>query len=283
MKKIKLIVFICILLVEAIALADNDDDSAVAERIQQEASVTTNPYIVALYKPSYILPFYYTGSPYESLYKGTTPEDQKVKQLEFKAQFSFKLPVIMGLLGKHSSLEIAYTQLMYWQFYVKSQYFRETDYEPEIFIHKRIIPNWWADLGVVHQSNGRGGEMERSWNRTYLKIVFSRGNWMVNLRPWVLIFTSDSSDLHNKDISKYLGHGDAVVAYKIAGHTVSVMLRNQLESGFKRGAVELDWSFPIYKAIKGYVQFFSGYGQSLIEYNHRTDSCGIGLVLSDWN
>jgi len=34
--------------------------------------------------------------------------------------------------------------------------------------------------------------------------------------------------------------------------------------------------------VKGYVQVFSGYGQSLIDYNRYTNGVGIGFALSDW-
>ena len=51
---------------------------------------------------------------------------------EFKAQLSMMVPIIPRLFhNPNASIDIAYTQLNYWQVYAKSQYFRETNYEPE--------------------------------------------------------------------------------------------------------------------------------------------------------
>ena len=63
----------------------------------------------------------------------------------------------------------------------------------------------------------------------------------------------------------------------------SIMSRNNLESGFQRGALQLSWSFPLFKwpYLKGYVQYFTGYGESLIDYDHYVNTIGFGLSLTD--
>ena len=256
--------------------------SVYEERENDEKTILWNPFALAFYKPTYVLPFYFTVSPYHQIYAGNTPNNQKVHSSELKAQFSFEVPLWQNILGKDSKLSAAYTQKMFWQVYAKSQYFRETNYQPEIFITKRIMPNLWLALGAEHESNGRGDTMERSWNRAYVNVIFSRDNFAARIRPWLLIFKSNSSSLHNPDITDYMGHGEIILSYKFHKVNFNLTMRNNFESGFKRGANQLDISFPVSTKIKLYTQIFSGYGQSLIEYNHFTNAFGVGIGFSDW-
>jgi phospholipase A1 len=61
------------------------------------------------------------------------------------------------------------------------------------------------------------------------------------------------------------------------------MFRNNLSFHNNRGALQAEWSFPLLKRVSGYVQYFRGYGESLLDYDHSMNRIGIGFILSDWN
>jgi phospholipase A1 len=135
------------------------------------------------------------------------------------------------------------------------------------------------DFGAMHQSNGLGSTNERSWNRIYLNFTFHlTNNWVLSVRPWYRIHALEDED-YNLNITKYLGDGDLRISYTFNNFMVYLLLRNEIESGFSRGAEELDFAFPFFHHIHGFVQAFSGYGQSLISYNHPTNSIGVGFSL----
>lgn len=256
--------------------------TALANRAAEENKVVNNPYSLLLYKPTYILPFYYTQSPYQRIYQGQTPDNQKVMKSEFKAQLSFQVPIFASLLEKRDRLAIAYTQDSFWQVYANSQYFRETNYEPEIFFRRMQTNQLSWQVGFVHQSNGRGGTFERSWNRVYGEMIYSGSNWVVNVNTWALVLKHVSSNLHNPDIADYMGNGDTRISYKFGPTTLSLMTRNNVQSRFKRGAEQLTFSFPLQGHFHGFVFVFSGFGQSLIEYDHYTNAAGFGIAFNDW-
>lgn len=252
------------------------------QEVQAQNNAETYPNLVNLYKPSYVLPFYQTNNPYQAIYFNATPNNQQLKREELKAYFSFLTPIVRHLYeNKPISLNFAYSQLMYWQVYAKSQYFRETNYEPELFIDNHFSRYMAAQLGINHQSNGRGGDLERSWNRAYFQFKFTGQNWLVKLRGWTLFAENDSSNLHNPDIAYYLGYENILLSYQWGRFKTSVEAQN-IESGFQRGFVQVSVSHPILKTLSLYGQFFNGYGQSLIEYNHKNTGFGIGILLNDW-
>lgn len=256
--------------------------SVYQKQLDQKEANEDKRFSVNLYQPTYVLPAYYNEQPDQAVYAGTTPDNQTLDRMEFKGQLSFLLPIISNIGHTGIDLNASYTQLSYWQVYAKSQYFRETDYTPALFISNNFLPNWQYNLGAEHQSNGRGGDNERSWNRLFADLIFSKNNWMVDIDPWLMIFKHESSTLHNPDIQHYMGDGQIRFAYKAGNHTFSLMSRNNFESGFRRGTLEFTWSHPISKRFSVYAQVFSGFGESLIEYNHYTNAVGIGLALNDF-
>ncbi|HCU04720.1 MAG: hypothetical protein A2X77_03395 [Gammaproteobacteria bacterium GWE2_42_36] len=238
---------------------------------------------ISFYKESYVLPAYFESK--DPFYKGSTSDNNNIKRIEFKFQFSLKVPIWANMFNAPFTFYGAYTQLSFWQAYTGSPFFRESNYEPELFFSydvDHLLSHDWQistiNSGVVHQSNGRGGELERSWNRVYAQAIFDRNeDWEVGVKPWWVI-PGASMTKHNRDITNYLGHGSWFVAYNFA-HQQQLMLesRNDVESGFRRMANQLTWSYPLTQQIRLYAQYFTGYGQSLIEYNHRISAVGLGF------
>lgn len=238
---------------------------------------------IALFRPSYVLPFYYTKSPDYAVYEGYIPDNQTLKHEEFKAQLSVYLPLVKNLFyNKNVSINVSYTQLIYWQLYTHSPWFRETNYEPNVALRFRMVRNMFGEISLDHQSNGRGGNMERSWNRVIGTLEFSTENFFAQINGWFLVFTGASTHLYNPHIAWYLGYDKIILSYRLFKKLVLSVEANNIESGYKRGFFMFTGFYPFTTKFGAYLQYFNGYGQSLIEYNHRTQSFGIGFALNDW-
>lgn len=240
------------------------------------------------HRPNYVLPLAYNTSPNEAVYRGTSGEDADIDNTEVKFQISLKYLLFNDIYKGMGDFYIAYTNLSYWQAYndEESSPFRDTNHEPEAWL--QFDTNWeflgiksrLIQLGIWHQSNGRSEPLSRSWNRLYANFIFEKDNLVFSIKPWWRIPEDDEDD-DNSDIQKYLGYGEFRAAYKWEDHTFSMMLRNNLRSSGNKGALELGWSFPLYRKLKGYVQYFNGYGQTILDYNDSANTLGAGLLLSD--
>ncbi|MES9823374.1 MAG: phospholipase A [Candidatus Thiodiazotropha endolucinida] len=257
--------------------------SLVEKRISAERKTRSNPFVLSPHKQNYVMLASYNDKPNYEIYNTPPSEFDRV---EMKFQLSFKMPVVESLFDSRADLYAAYTNLSFWQAYNRdiSSPFRETMHEPELFL---VIPNDWSlfgwrnvlqQYGVVHQSNGQGGFLSRSWNRAYANFLFERGNFLVGVKPWYRI-PEDNDD--NPDIDDFLGRYELRGIYKREKQTFSLMLRN-LFDGDNRDTMQLDWSFPIHGRWRGYLQYFNGYGESLIDYNAKSHRLGFGLQLTDW-
>ena len=264
--------------------------AVVSERLRLDRQNVLAPFTLMAHKPNYILVATYNSSgynpdPYREQYKNPSLE---LDDTEAQFQVSIKTPLAIGLFDTFD-IYAAYTNRSFWQVYNDdiSAPFRETNHEPEIWA--QFNPNWEFHgftntanmVGFVHQSNGQGGVLSRSWNRIYANFVVEKDNLALAFKPWYRIPDDDDD---NPDIKDYMGNYELRGAYKWDKNVFSVMSRNNLQSGFSKGAVELSWSFPLwsYPYMKGYIQYFNGYGESLIDYNQYTNQIGIGFALTDW-
>ena len=247
---------------------------------------------IRAHQPVYLLPAFWTSDKNEFPQSPnlTVDTDQNLKSTESKFQLSLKTKAVENLLGDNGDIWLGYTQSSRWQVYnsEESRPFRETNYEPEASLIFRTnyellgLNARLLGLTFNHQSNGRADPLSRSWNRIMMNIGFERDNFALMLRPWYRI-EEDSKDDNNPDIKNYIGRGDLTAFYRWNDHDFSLMLRHSLKGGDDaHGAAQFDWLFPISGKLRGHFQLFDGYGESLIDYNHRATYVGLGVSLMNW-
>ncbi|MDY6488676.1 phospholipase A [Acinetobacter faecalis] len=251
---------------------------------------------VRAYQPVYVLPAFWTSKKHEQPTSGNSQnvispdEAMPLDSTEMKYQLSLKTKAFESIFGNNGDLWVGYTQSSRWQMYNsdESRPFRETNYEPEASLMFRTNYEMFGLNGRLlgltfnHQSNGRSDPWSRSWNRVIVNVGFERENFAMIVRPWFRI-SENAEDDNNPDIENYIGRGDLTAFYRYKDQDFSLMLRHSLKGGDdSRGAAQFDWNFPISGRLRGKFQLFHGYGESLIDYNHKATYVGLGVSLLDW-
>ena len=287
----------CSRLPEASGSARNYLGSTLSERWELSCRDQMPRFLPRPYKPVYLLPVSWTSrsnrSPAPS--SSESPDNGVIQALDLdknEAKFQISLKSKIWALDDHGTLSVwgAYTQSSRWQVYNGrvSRPFRETNYEPELILthgtHVALPFGWKASmvgLSLNHQSNGRAAPLSRSWNRVIGELSFERDETTVSLRPWWRVLNSGSDD--NPHIQDYVGRGEVLVTQKLGRHVLALTARHSLRFGDRsRGSAQLEWAFPIGGGLHGYLQLFSGYGESLIDYNFRESRVGLGVSVIEW-
>lgn len=224
------------------------------------------------YKKTYIMPVTYD-------FKNS--EDREQKETQF--QFSLEKPLIHNLFNQNEIISFAYTQKSFWQTFEESAPFRENNYEPELFLTIPYDNEYLKSykIGLNHQSNGRGGLESRSWNRAYIEGTFQLDSLLIKPKVWYRI--PESKD-DNPEIVDYLGYGELNLVYAYKKHQFDLLLRNNFKNENKSG-VDLTWTFPLpfienQKNVYGMINYFNGYGNSLIDYDRQVNKIGFGIALT---
>jgi phospholipase A1 len=234
---------------------------------------------------------FYSHSPLHSA--STSPADIDLNELKFQISQKAK---VFNAIKIHSfgitniRLWGAYTQQSNWQAFNvnNSSPFRETNYEPELILTASTGNQYGLkliNLGYVHQSNGRDLSGSRSWNRFYLQGGWENDTVSALLRGWWRVPENVAED-DNSDIEEYFGRAEISLRWEPLGgsQVIDLTLRNNLRADTNRGFIQVDWATPfaVSKSAKLHIQFTSGYGESLIDYNYFQTTLGLGVSFRDW-
>lgn len=233
----------------------------------------------------------------------TAATAQPYSPSETRIQLSVRTKIAQGLLTRQpwlrDSLWFGYTQQSYWQLFNGglSRPFRSTDHEPEItYVYPTDAPlplGWrlrYSGLSLMHHSNGQDLPLSRSWNRVVLMAGMEHGSqFRLQGRLWKRHNEKAAGD-DNPAISDLVGRAELAGIWNVnKDNTLGFTLRHSLNAD-ANGSVRLEWLRSIANdgtvghptGLRLHTQLFSGYGDSLVDYNRRRTVLSIGLSLVDW-
>ncbi len=224
------------------------------------------------HRPNYLLPITTSNYNYDR-------DENEIKfQISVKQRF-------LRLYGW--AWYIGYTQKSFWQAYDESESrpFRENNFNPETFMRTKMWNGWRFDLGLEHESNGESGLLSRSWNRIYFTPYYENKYIRFSLKSWYRIpeeekeNPEDTNGDDNPDIHKYYGYSELGLTFKIRDLYLSTMSRWNFRH--KKGAFCLEATIPMYtNSMHWFIQYWEGYGESLIDYDLRQRKFGFGFMFT---
>jgi len=240
------------------------------------------------YRTIWILPYTYNSSPNSELFSAADPA-RTLRKPEAAFQLSIKAKLWPAAFGGKAGLWLGYTQRTFWQLYDidESAPFRTTDHEPELIVSFKTgfrllgFDGRFVQIGLSHQSNGMARPLSRNWNRLVANVGLERGPLSLLVTGWARVLFKPGKN-ENPGITRYLGHGQVQGYYFLDRHRFGIMFRDNLNFRFHRAALQADWCFPLFARVAGMVQCFFGYGESLLDFDHRVGRVGVGIVLADW-
>ena len=211
-------------------------------------------------------------------------------QLSFKYRlFTPEDPADPGFID---NLYLGYTQLALWDLAGDSRPFVDVTYNPSLFWRSDKLwessgKRWSVGLtgGVEHASNGKGGDDSRSVNDGFLEPALNYrldGGSTLSFSPRIRGYFALGDE--NENYADYAGYVDWKLRWAQDNGLVLSALYRQGDAG--RRATQLEVAWPLSRTflhMNGYLhlQYFNGYGETLLGYNQRNDSqfrIGLSLV-----
>jgi phospholipase A1 len=116
-------------------------------------------------------------------------------------------------------------------------------------------------------------------------MIYERGEFVASIRPWFRIPEKPKVDPEeakgddNPDITDFMGYGDIKAGWRNHKYEFAMLARANPATG--KGAIKLGMTFPVFARLRGFVEYFNGYGDSLIDYNHHQQRLGLGIALTN--
>lgn len=276
---------------DLLSLQDNVYYKTLSQRWELNKEEKKGTFRLTSYKPFYITAGRRSNNPNRQPYSENPDysvlETKPYNNYEARFQLSFKTKVLESFLFGYGDLWVGYTQVAHWQIYNTelSRPFRELNYEPEVILNFPLkfkllgFDFRMASIGFDHQSNGRDLPRSRSWNRIMFNIAIERKNLQINLKPWIRL--KDEID-ENPLITNYIGRAEGIAVYKLNKHSFYVIATNSLSFNDNHGSLQFNYLYPIKANLRAQLQIFNGYGETLIDYNHKQTTLGIGISFVDW-
>jgi outer membrane phospholipase A len=191
-------------------------------------------------------------------------------------------------------LYLSYSQTSLWDLGELSKPFTDSSYRPRLFYANYDLTRLFdgqlrvgVESGLGHESNGKDGDASRSYNMLYMRptlVVGDPEGLRAYMAPLIHNYIAEGD---NPDIADYRGYVDWLFGIgSKGGLDFWATLRKGTRSDY--GSIELNASYPLSKLSRGdltgwlMLQYFTGYGESLLDYNHKLDSqlrLGISIAL----
>ncbi|HET9445010.1 MAG TPA: phospholipase A [Steroidobacteraceae bacterium] len=217
---------------------------------------------------------------------------------KFQISLRFQLFDDHGRLARRlpfiDDLYLSFSQTALWDLGELSKPFKDASYRPRLFYANYDLARYFGgnlrvgvESGIGHESNGKEAEDSRSFNMLYVRPTLTFGNpdgLRAYLAPLMHNYIAESD---NEDIADYRGYVDWLFGVgSKGGLDFWAVLRKGTRSDY--GSIELNASYPLSKLSGGdltgwlMLQYFNGYGESLLDYNRKLDSqlrLGISIAL----
>jgi outer membrane phospholipase A len=234
---------------------------------------------------------YFTGhiSYYEPIYfiLGSYPA------AEFQFSLKYQVFSFTNRLNPLADLYFAYTQTSFWDLLTTDPSFYDTSYKPSAFLYypgliHRGLFHLNLQGGYEHESNGHGGTLERSLNTAYLQSAATfdlPDHFELTLQPRAWYYLSVGNN--NPNLADYRGYADLLTTVTWTepdwGEKIQFATRLRIgDEGSHAGLLfDLRFNLPLFTKFNPtlQVQYFTGYGQTLRQYNQTSHAIRAGLCL----